>query len=265
MKGIMRICCLLLLAAFLLPLTVQADVIYEPFDSFYEQHRRECTYVSRRYTAVGPNGNVTLYESPVDPKVEMTYENGTVLDVSYSYEANDGVLWACCDNWDDGATGWVPMEYLELIYDGKSFQEEFGDQFVPVEMNFDISELNGEAMYFWEYPGCKEPFQGPSGIENGPTLINTYRDEMGYEWGPCGYYFGIKGHWINLNNPTADYETLYPHQQEETTAPETETSTTEPVAEIKPAANGEKLTVILAVMAVVAITAVMLVVLKKKK
>ena len=265
MKRIMRICCMLLLVASLLPLSVRADVIYEPFDSFYEQHRRECTYVSRNYTASGPNGNVTLYESPLDPKEEKIYDNGTVLSVSYSYEAVNGVIWACCDNWEDGTTGWVPMEYLELIYDGKSFAEEFGDRFVAVEMNFDISSLNGEAIYFWEYPGCKEPFQGPSGVDNGPTLINTYRDEMGYEWGQCGYYFGIKGHWINLNDPTADYETLYPNQPEETETPETEPAATEQVEEIKPAGNGEKLTVILAVTAVVAVTAVMLVALKKKK
>ena len=56
------------------------------------------------------------------------------------------------------------------------------------------------------------------------------------------------------------------NQKDHGQAEDTEMSdATEPVAEIKPAANGEKLTVILAVMAVVAVTAVMLVVLKKKK
>ena len=94
MKRILRICCMMLLAAFLLPLTAQADVIYEPFDSFYEQHRRECTYIARNFTAMGPNGDVTLYTSPEDASVVKTYPNGTVLDVSYSYQADDGVIWA---------------------------------------------------------------------------------------------------------------------------------------------------------------------------
>ena len=256
---------MMLLAAFLLPLTAQADVIYEPFDSFYEQHRSECTYVARRFTAKGPNGNVTLYTSPKDSSVEATYVNGTVLDVSYSYQGEDGGLWACCDNWEDGTTGWLPMEYLELIYDGKSFEEEHGDKFVPVEKELDVSALGDGTIYFWVYPGSKEYIQGPAGIERGPSFHTGYTDEYGYEWGQCGYFMGLKGHWINLNNPTADYETLYPDVQEGSDPPETEPYSTEQVEEIKPAGNHEKLTVILAVTAVVAITAVLLVILKKKQ
>ena len=265
MKRIMRICCMLLLIALLLPLAVQADVIYEPFDSFYEQHRRECTYVSRNYTASGPNGNVTLYESPLDPKEEKIYDNGTVLSVSYSYEAVNGVIWACCDNWEDGTTGWVPMEYLELIYDGKSFAEEYGDKFVALEMQLDVSIPEGESIRFWEYPGSKDYIEGPVGFDRGPSLHTGYTDDYGYEWGQCGYFMGIKGMWINLSNPTADYETLYPDMPEETLPPETEVLATESVEEIKPAGNNEKLIVTLAVAAVVAVSAVMLVMLKKKK
>lgn len=264
MKRMMMICCLFMLAVFLLPLTAQADVIYEPFDSFYEQHRKECTYVSRNYTASGPNGIVTLYESPLDPTEEKAYDNGTVLSVSYSYEAEDGVIWACCDNWEDGATGWVPMEYLELIYDGKSFAEEFGDKFVPLETQLDATIPEGESIRFWEYPGSKDYIEGPVGFDRGPSLHTGYTDEYGYEWGQCGYFMGIKGRWINLSNPTADYETLYPNVPEETVHEETTPAATERVEEIKPAGNGEKTIVIFAVAAVVAVTAVMLVLLKKK-
>lgn len=265
MKRMMRICCMLLLAAFLLPMTVQADVIYEPFDSFYEEHRRECTYVGRSYTANGLNGDITLYASPVDPKVEKTYANGTALYVSYTYQAADGILWGCCDDWDNNVTGWAPMEYLELIYDGKSFEEEYGDKFIPVEKELDVSALEGASIYFWVYPGSKEFIQGPVGIDRGPSLHTSYTDEYGYEWGQCGYFRGIKGHWVNLNNPTADYETLFPDLPEETIPAETESPATERVDEIKPSGNDEKMTVILAVAAVVAITAVMLVLLKKKQ
>ena len=265
MKRIMRFVCMLLLAAFLLPVTVHADVIYEPFDSFYEQHRQECTYISRNYTAAGPNGTVTLYESPVDPEVEKTYDNGTVLSVSYSYEANDGAVWACCDNWDDGSTGWVPMEYLELIYDGKSFAEEYGEKFVPVQVAFEAEELTGKTIYFWEYPGSKDYITVEISADYRPGFQESYTDENGVEWLRCGYFMGIRGMWVNLHNPTADYETLYPNQPEETETPETEPAATEYVEEIKPADNNEKLIVTLAVAAVVVVTAVMLVMLKKKK
>ena len=265
MKRILRICCILLLATFLLPLTARADVIYEPFDSFYDQHRKECTYVARRYTASGPNGTVTLYQSPIDAAVEKTYENGTVLDVSYSYQADDGVLWACCDNWDDGTTGWMPMEYLELIYDGQSFAEDYGDQFVSVEMTLEGENLDGAQVYFWVYPGSKEYIQVPLGENSRPSFHTAYTDELGNEWAQCGYYHGIKGHWINLNDPTADYGTLFPNVEEETIPAETEPAAIEQVEEIKPTGNGEKTFVILAVTAVVAITAVMLAFLKKKQ
>ena len=265
MKRMMRICCVMLLVTFLLPLTARADVIYEPFDNFYMENRDKCTYVSRGYTCKGPNGTATLYKSPVDPETVKTYDNGTVLDVSYSYQADDGVLWACCDNWEDGVTGWVPMDYLELIYDGKSFEEEYGHKFVPAEMSLDTSNLGGKEIYFWVYPGSRDYLLGPLGEDYEPSIFNTYTDENGYEWGQCGYYFGIKYHWINLNNPTADFETLYPNMPEETVPPETEPAATERVEEIKPAGNGEKLVVILAVAAVVASTAVMLIILKKKQ
>ena len=265
MKRMMRIFWILVLVALLLPLSARADVIYEPFDSFYEQHRMDCTYVGRNFTAKGPNGDITLYASPEDAQVEKTYPNGTALYVSYSYQADDGTQWACCDHWEDGATGWMPMEYLELIYDGKSFAEEHGEQFVAVEMSLDTSNLNGEAIRFWTYPGSKECIEGPAGVDSTPSIHTIYTDEYGYEWGQCGYYFGIKGHWINLDNPTADFETLYPDLPEETAAPETEPVPTEQTEEIKPSQSSEKLIVTLAVAAVVAFTAVMLVMLKKKK
>ena len=118
MKRMMRICCVMLLVAFLLPLTVQADVIYEPFDSFYMQHASECTYVARRYTAKGPNGTVTIYVSPSDPEVKKTYDNGTVLDVSYSYQAGDGAKYEralSSRNKFRYSIGVIPMQLLNCF------------------------------------------------------------------------------------------------------------------------------------------------------
>ena len=264
MKRLMRLCCCLLVLL-LLPVTAQADVIYMPFDSFYDQHMADCTYVSRNYKAKGPNGDVTLYVSPEDAQVEAVYPNGTALYVSYTYQAGDGVLWGCCDNWDDGSTGWAPMEYLELIYDEKSFSEEYGHLFVPVQVALDAEELTGKTVYFWNYPGSPDYIEVEMSADYRPEFQQSYTDEKGMEWIRCGYCMAIKGKWVNLNNPTADYDSLYPQQMEETVPAETAPAPTELVEEIKPAGNGEKLTVILAVTAVAAITAVMLVVLKKKK
>ena len=264
MKKITKICCILLLAALLVPVTARADVIYEPFDSFYEEHRDECTYVGRSYTANGPNGTVTLYASPVNPGVEKTYPNGTALYVSYTYQTADGVLWGCCDYWDD-VTGWAPMEYLELIYDGISFEEEYGDQFVQTQIVMVTDEEEGETIYFWEYPGSRDYIDVTIRKDYAPEFQTSYTDANGNEWVRCSYYMGIKGYWVNLNNATADYETLFPDAAEETVPAQTESPATERVKEIVPAGTNVKWTVILAVSAVVAVTAALLIVLKKKK
>lgn len=265
MKRMMRICCFVLLMTLMLPITARADVIFEPFDNFYELHRKECTYVGRGYKANGPNGTVTLYESPADPGVKGTYQNGAVLDVSYSYQAADGVIWACCDKWDENVTGWVPMGYLELIYDGISFKEEHGDELVPIQMALEGEELNGAEIYFWEYPGSTSCVQVPMQTDYRPEFHTSYTDDSGNEWAQCGYYLGIKGHWVNLSDPTADYDTLFPNALEETTPAVTEITATEIAEEITPAGTNLKLTVTLAVAAVVATTAALLLLLKKKK
>lgn len=264
MKRIGIFCCVLLLLA-LLPVTAHADVIYEPFDSFYEAHRGECTYVGRSYTATAPNGTLTLYGSPEDPGVEKAYPNGTALYVSYTYQAADGVLWACCDKWDEDVTGWAPMEYLELIYDGISFEEEYGDQFVPVQVTLAAEEWAGKEVYFWQYPGSSTYILMPMEADYLPDFQTSYTDSDGAQWVRCSYYMGIKGYWVNLNDPTADYETLFPDAAEETVPTETEPAPTAMVEEIKPAGNGLKLTVTAAVAAVVIVTAALLIVLKKKR
>ena len=43
---------------------VQADVIWEPENSFYKMHAEECVYHNRNYIANGPDGQVTIYKSP---------------------------------------------------------------------------------------------------------------------------------------------------------------------------------------------------------
>ena len=265
MKRMVRICVIILLVVLFVPMSVRADVIYEPFNDFYMEHREDCTYIGRSYTTNGPNGNVTLYGSPTDPRVEKTYSNGIALYVSYTYQTADGILWGCCDNWDDDVTGWAPMEYLELIYDEQSFTEEYGDQFTPVQITLDAAELTGKTVYFWEYPGSCDHIAVELSADYRPDFRESYVDANGVEWLRCGYFMGIRGKWINLNDPTADYETLFPDAGTETAPSETEPAVTEPMEEIKPAGNREKIVVIVAVAAVVAITAVMLVLLKKKQ
>ena len=121
---LMAVCCIV---------SASADVIFEPNDSFYEAHREDCVRNERNYTAAGPNGDVTVYESPESDKVIATFANGETLYISYIYTDPDGIQWGYYENWETGVAGWVPMEYLELIYDGISFEEEFGHLFAEEE------------------------------------------------------------------------------------------------------------------------------------
>lgn len=253
-----------LLAVLLAPMSVRADVIYEPFDDFYEEHRKECTYVGRSYTTNGPNGTVTFYGSPTDPRVEKTYSNGISLYVSYTYQTADGILWGCCDNWDDNVTGWAPMEYLELIYDEQSFSEQFGYRFEPIEGTLEDQGLAGQNIRFWVYPGSKDYMEVTAQEGMSIGYQTAFTDDDGNQWVRCGYFRGIKGHWICLSDPTADYEVLFPDAVEENTPETTEEVTTGIIEEIKPAGSNLILTVTIAVAAVVIVTAALLIVLKKK-
>ena len=265
MKKLMSVLCILMLILFLFPMEAKADIIYEPRDSFYEEHRDECTYVGRSYTADGPNGTVTLYTSAVNPAVEKTFPNGTVLYVSYTYQSADGVLWGCCDDWVDDVTGWAPMEYLELIYDEQSFSEEYADRFESVELTLDDPKLTDETVRFWSYPGSRDYVEVTMPEGNRPAFQLSYTDESGMQWVRCSYFRGIKGHWVNLNNPTADYETLFPDASVENIPEETIVTGAEKVEEIVPGGGNQVLLLGLAVGAVVVITAALLIVLKKKR
>lgn len=265
MKHIGTILVVLLLVSMACPLTVQADVIYEPRDSFYSEHFRECEYVCRYYTAKGPNGTVTIYESPESDRVEATIANGETVYVSYTYEDSLGIIWGCCEDWDTEMLGWAPMDYLEVIYDEISFSEEYGALFIQESGTLDEKYL-GQIVYFWAYPGSTdyETIDLTGGwTEHLPTFDTVYTDEKGTRWGKGGYYYGHRNYWINLDNPTL--EPPAPNE-DEATPPETIGSE---VSEIVPqeseSLRSVKLVLILAVVAVVVFTWLMLVKLKGKE
>ena len=132
MKKVVSIIIVLLLAV-CCAVNAGADVIFEPQDSFYESHRDQCEYHDRSYTANGPNGDVKVYESPESDSVRATVENGEEIYVSYLYQDANGNIWGCTENWSTDISGWVPMEYLELIYDERSFEEDHGESFLREE------------------------------------------------------------------------------------------------------------------------------------
>lgn len=185
---------------------VKADVIWQPMDSFYQENESQCTYVNRRFTANGPDGVVILYKSPKSPKVVTTWENGFEAYISFTYEDEDGVLWGIYDN--STQSGWMPMEYMEVIYDYISFFEDYGEEIVEQRGTLE-EQYQKESIYLWDYPGSKECY--PMTIQNDlPAYNGIYTDENSHSWGFIGYYYGWRDVWVCLDQPMADYEQLYP-------------------------------------------------------
>ncbi len=187
-------------------LSVRADVIWEPQDSFYEKHASECTYVNRWFTANGPDGKVILYQSPEMPIETGVWENGRQVYIAFVYTDSEGLEWGIYDN-DAKLSGWVPMAYMEAVYDSLSFQQEHSGEIT--EQSGELECKKGEEICLWKYPGS-EDFQTFQTQEYPPSYQGVYEDAEGRRWGHVGYYFGIKDKWVCIDRPGADFTALYP-------------------------------------------------------
>ncbi len=190
--------------------SVAADVIAVPMDSFYEDHAQDCTHVGRMFTANGPDGKVYLYKSPELPEVVATWENGYTAHIMFTYEDSQGTLWGVYDDYR-GTVGWMPMEYMELIYDSISFQKEYSEEITEQSGELDAEDLEG-TIRFWKYPGSEEC--EALDVDDSETYLpeynSVYVDGIGNRWGHIGYYFGRRDTWVCIDEPGAEFEQLYP-------------------------------------------------------
>lgn len=250
------ICCML----FVLP--VHADVIWEPDDYFYNQHAIDCTYVNRMFTAHGPDGVVIVYKNPESPQIITQLDNGFQTYISYTYTDSDGIIWGIYEGSDK--TGWLPMDYMQVVYDSISFSEDHAAEIVS-ESGELKSQYQNKEIYLWKYPGSEE-FNIIKTEDFMPSYNSVYLDEENRCWANINYYFGYKNVWICIDHPTADFTTLFPAgaPPKETAQTTTDTSTTKKRIVPKQNMTVLLLTVIL-VLAVVLITAGLLLKLKQKK
>ena len=254
-----------------LPLSASADLIYEPRDDFYEQHSGECNYVNRGYIANSPNGELTIYKSPENSQIQGTISNGEKVYISFVYTDADGIRWGCAEPWEEDIIGWVPMPYVVAIYNGTSFLEEFEDRLE--EESGIVPSFGDQEVRFWSYPGSESCSTRAVGDDPrfAPDYYYIFVDDAGQKWAKIGYYHGIHSSWVCLDNPTADYDTLYAnHAPQKVSKPEIQLETQEGT---QPVTSGEMITpsgisaatILITVAAVAAISTGLLVVLKKKK
>lgn len=240
---------------------VLADVIWIPEDSFLQKHMDDCQRIDRSYYADGPDDSVTAYKSPESATVQATVDNGTLLHIYYVYTDGSGIEWGLCEYYGDEAwDGWIPMDYLLLKYDSQAFREEFAGRIE--EETGEIPSYGENQVHFWGYPGS-DTLWAAMVVDSGylPQYMQTFTDDAGRKWGYVNYYMGIRDVWVCLDDPTADYDTLYAvHAPQAVTHP----ARCGTVDEIKPGGIGME-TVLLAAGAVAAVSAAFLWLTRKKK
>ena len=96
--------------------TVQADVIWEPDDEFYQEERWEMgekdefELHNRSYFANGKSGYIYVADNPEEETVTDALENGSVLFVSFTYENSHGEEWGVIQ-YRIGENGEVTPDY----------------------------------------------------------------------------------------------------------------------------------------------------------
>ena len=228
---------------------VSADVLFEPQDSFYWEHRGECQYHNRSYYADGIDNVAVVYRSPESPAVAERVKNGLELWISYTYEDENDVVWGYCENYEESWSGWIPMDYLLLKYDSICFREEFAHRIVEKTGVIPVQETG--RVHFWGYPGSDTLWAYMELTAHYlPEYQAVFTDDAGREWGYVNYYAGMRDVWVCLSNPTADYPTLYAEAEPQQVTHPVKDITDQPV-EIKP--QGISMNGILAAVCVIAI------------
>jgi len=272
--GMMILVMAMMVLSFFQTERASADMIWEPNgDSFYDAHRGECQHLGRSYIANGPNGNLIVYKSPENPSIVTKLPNGSTFGCYFSYQDKDGITWALYNDFTTNVSGWVPYDYLVVIYDYISFEEEFGEQIVSEEGQLG-SEWSDQEIYKWSYPGSVECSKMILGSDYLPEYSAAYIDEDGRKWVYGGYYRGHKNYWICMDAPMDDYATLYPEGsaiEKKLEAEQIEKSVAgifpkgEAVEEIAPGGEKMGLTMILLGVLIGAVVVVSVVLLKKLK
>lgn len=202
---------------------VYGDVIWEPQDSFYEQVRENCYYVSRTYFANGEKGYVTVYKNPKSSRVVTDLENGENIHIIFTYKDKSGREWGITefnDNSKSYKSGWMLMDELIARYDYISFYEDHEEEYVDYDGSFDLNKYEGKIVV-WKYPGSdviSSHLYMDDLKEYLPEFSHMYTDNEGKKWAHFTYYMGRRNGWVCLSDPEneslptikVDYEGLIP-------------------------------------------------------
>lgn len=172
------------------PEEVQADLILEPEDQFYQAHADQCEYVDRSYYT---DGSVDFWTAPNGRK-KGSFPADTRLQVTHVYTDSQGAQWGV---FLDQESGWILMADVYLDYDSRQFREDHEEEILPGEEQV-LAE--GEKVVFWSYP-CSGENWGTEELQQELKFSEFYTDSQGRLWGNVGYYMGSRDFWICLSEP----------------------------------------------------------------
>lgn len=220
MKKILTVLAVLLLSL-CMHLPVMADVIFEPFDDFFEAHRDECesTLTGRRYTPAEEKG-AEVFLSPESDNVVETLPFDTIFWSNTTYTNSAGSWYyfqgRAIDQtgkviMEDAPDGWVKASEVSRLYDSEQFSEDYKDQIIghsKDECVLNITDL--DYVYIYDYPFAPLPtrFDLSSFGDSEIPFSASYVDPEGNSWGFINYWYGMRNAWICQNYPTYDREEL---------------------------------------------------------
>lgn len=172
------------------PEEVQADLILEPEDQFYQAHADQCEYVDRSYYT---DGSVDFWTAPNGRK-KGSFPADTRLQVTHVYTDSQGAQWGV---FLDQESGWILMADVYLDYDSRQFREDHEGEILPGEEQV---LPQGEKVVFWSYP-CSGENWGTEELQQELKFSEFYTDDQERLWGNVGYYMGSRDFWICLSEP----------------------------------------------------------------
>lgn len=182
-----------------------ADVIIEPEDNFYKQHRGECVHENRGYYTNGGDGYVIGAASP-EGSGKVAFPNGTRFLVAWTYGEGDK-RWGfveydgeTLEQSDSSESCWVKMSDMLLDYDSESFIDEHMSELTEETVQVDIPDYK-TYMVCWAYPGGDTVKFTIGGHADTIDFHQTYTDPSGRKWGYCGYWQGYRNFWVCTDDP----------------------------------------------------------------
>jgi len=193
-----RIITILIVNFLLLPaLVVNADLVTQPSNDFFDRYGNDCIYLGRSFIANGADGFVQVKNEPGSNRGGPEIENGEVIYMDYSC-LYKGEFWGFTQQ----HSGWVKIDgQLLVLYDYVAFGEDYLGDFYTYKGNYaEIKET--KAAVAWPWPGADSHLWTIEDLDTTNfRVLHAYKDEQEREWGFVTYLYGSPNIWFCLSDP----------------------------------------------------------------